>query len=269
MNQTITDRQEDILLNLYKYRFLNRIQIQKFLNHKHHKRIIDWLNDLTKKEYIGRIYSNKFGENTKPAIYYLKLNGIGFIKTEFNLHSEDLMKFYRNPDRSEDFIDRCILIGDIALTLSDQEIKTEGTKNEVSYRVTTATGLSKPKSRFPFLSELKIDLLVKKQEEGNKTEITYFIFIILAPALPQYSARKKIKDIIALYDGYEWDETVEESFPNIMIICPSLPVLIYAKRLTKRLLEEEDNPDDLTFQFTTFAQAKKHGVTEKIWEAVK
>src|ERR1035437_3492074 len=123
MNNSITEKQEDILLHLYKYRFLNRIQIQKFLNHKHHKRIIDWLNDLTKREYIGRIYSNKFGENTKPAIYYLKLNGIGFIKTVFNYPSEYLMRFYRNPDRSEDFIDQCILMGDIALTLSDQETK--------------------------------------------------------------------------------------------------------------------------------------------------
>jgi hypothetical protein len=180
------------------------------------------------------------------------------------------MRYYRNSDRSEDFIDHCILIGDIALTLSDRESKTEGTKGEVSYRITTASGFSKPTSRFHFLSELKIDLLIKKQEKkGNKTETTFFIFIILAPTLPQYSIRKKIKDIIALYNGYEWDEVVEESFPNIMVICPVLATLIYAKRLTKRLLEEEDNPDDLTFQFTTFAQAKKHGVTERIWEAVK
>ena len=38
MKQTITQKQQEILTLIYKYRFLNRIQIQKFLNHKYHKR---------------------------------------------------------------------------------------------------------------------------------------------------------------------------------------------------------------------------------------
>lgn len=45
-------------------------------------------------------------------------------------------------------------------------------------------------------------------------------------------------------------------------------LLIYGKRLTKRSLEEEDNPEDLHIQFTTVDQIKDHGVTSEIWEEV-
>lgn len=52
----ITKKQQSTLTILYQFRFLNRIQIQKLLHHKYHKRIIDWLNDLTENEYIGKKY---------------------------------------------------------------------------------------------------------------------------------------------------------------------------------------------------------------------
>ena len=68
---SITNKQQEILKLLYKYRFLNRIQIQQLMNHKDKKRVIVWLRDLRKKQYIEWIYSTDFVEKTKPAIYYI------------------------------------------------------------------------------------------------------------------------------------------------------------------------------------------------------
>jgi len=45
----ITPQQQQILSLLYHFRFLDRSQIQKFMNHKNHKRILLWLNDLNEK----------------------------------------------------------------------------------------------------------------------------------------------------------------------------------------------------------------------------
>jgi hypothetical protein len=45
----ITPQQQQILPLLYRFRFLDRSQIQKSMNHKNHKRILIWLNDLNDK----------------------------------------------------------------------------------------------------------------------------------------------------------------------------------------------------------------------------
>ena len=47
----ITPKQQEIPKLIYKFRFLNRIQIQTLLNHKDKRRINSWLKDLSEKEY--------------------------------------------------------------------------------------------------------------------------------------------------------------------------------------------------------------------------
>jgi hypothetical protein len=273
MTHKITTKQQEILKLLYKYKFLDRKQIQAFLNHKYHKRINDWLKDLTQKEHLNRIYSNKFGENTKPAIYYLGLNGIRFLKTQDDCSTEVLRKFYRMKDRSNDYIEKSLLVGKIVLDLNaaanhSQEPSEE---NALSYSVATSTDLANPDYRFNFITECKPDLLIKRlknKKTGKRTKSDYFLFAIIAPTLPRYSIRKQVKDFIELYDGYEWDD-IGGTFPTIMIVCPNLSILIYTKRMTKRLLEDEDNPDDLHIQLTTTDKIKEHGVTGEIWEIIK
>jgi len=76
----ITPKQQEILQRLYRYRFLNRIQIQQMMGHRDYKTINLWLKDLTQKQYVERIYSTHFLEKTKPAIYYLGINGIRFLE---------------------------------------------------------------------------------------------------------------------------------------------------------------------------------------------
>lgn len=69
----ITKKQQTILLLISHFRFLDRTQIQKYLKHKDEARSNAWLKDLIEKEYIGRLYTRKFPENTKPAVYYIRL----------------------------------------------------------------------------------------------------------------------------------------------------------------------------------------------------
>jgi len=272
MTNKITSKQKQIIQYLYKYKFLDRKQIQAFLNHKYHKRINDWLKDLNQKEYINRIYSNKFGENTKPAIYFLALNGIRYLKAQNEYPIEVIRKFYRLKDRSNDFIDKCISIGQFALDLKTAVDKSHDKKeeNELSYLVATTTDLANPDYRFNFLTEYNIDLVIKrlkKKKTGKRTSSTYFLITIIAPTLPRYSIRKRVKDLIELYNGYEWDE-IDKIFPVIMIICPTLATMIYTKRMTKKLLEDENNPDNLHIQFTNIEKLKEHSATGDIWESV-
>ncbi len=52
----ITAKQQDILKLLYRYRFVDRIQIQALMRHKDKRRIGAWLKDLRDKDYIECIY---------------------------------------------------------------------------------------------------------------------------------------------------------------------------------------------------------------------
>jgi hypothetical protein len=89
---------------LYRYRFLNRIQIQAFLKHKDPKTINLWLKDLRAKGYLEWIYSTHFAEKTKPAIYYLGLNGIRYLRKLETYTVDDLRKRYRMKKRLENYI---------------------------------------------------------------------------------------------------------------------------------------------------------------------
>lgn len=101
----ITPKQQQIPKLIYKFRFLNRLQIQRLFNHKYHKRIIDWLNDLVKKEYLEKVpKANSFEERTKLTVYRIGINGIRFLKTQNNFYQEIIRKLYKDKDRSDNFI---------------------------------------------------------------------------------------------------------------------------------------------------------------------
>jgi hypothetical protein len=87
----ITKRQQDILLQLYRFRFLNRKHIQALLTQKDYKNTNAWLKDLTEKEYIGKIFERKAG-STEPAIYFLSKNGIKFLHALDGIEKETLKK---------------------------------------------------------------------------------------------------------------------------------------------------------------------------------
>ena len=134
----ITNKQKEILLLLYRFRFLNRLHIQTLLNHKTPITINNWLKDLTEKEYITRIFKRSWTENSVPAKYYIAKHGIRFLKMQPDCKPEYLKKLYREKDRSQQFIDRCLFIADIYLRyLADNSSNTSAqsfyTQQAVSY----------------------------------------------------------------------------------------------------------------------------------------
>jgi hypothetical protein len=71
-----------------------------------------------------------------------------------------------------------------------------------------------------------------------------------------------------LSDGEWQSETSDDKPPIVLFACPTKIDLIYAKRRTRKLLEdiqEEDN-EDIHIRFATVEQIKLQGVTGIIWE---
>ncbi len=292
----LTKKQQEILRLLYKFRFLNRIQIQAFLGHKDPKTINMWLRDLRSKGYVEWIYSTHFAEKTKPAIYYLNLNGVRYLRTLTITNKdgddgetvvspyyppEELRKRYKEPTRSQTFIDRCVLIADCALALEREDAANEARGKKLRYYYQTEADYLLERSYYHFVLDIDDGLIQPqlifcqdKLGEQEETIISY-ILEVFDPTLPRYRMKKRLGDYVKFLDeeGSEWqDETSTEQLPIVLFVCPRMSDLIYAKRRTRGLIAktwewEGDDVERPRVRFTTVEKLKQSGVLGKeIWE---
>jgi len=251
---SITPKQQEILRLLYKYRFLNRTQIQALLNHKDKRRIITWLKDLREKQYIDWHYdSTNFIAKSQPAIYYLSLNGIRYLRDQ-EFPSQELRKRYKEPKRTQSFIDRCVLIANCCIMLRNNS------KDDTKYSYVLPADYVGLDNRFSFLDALRPHLYFSKRQGNNVTD---YLLESIDTTLPRYQLRKRLKDYGSFLD--EWNDT-NEPRPIALFACTTTPDLLYIKRRIKKLTEDEDI--DLQARVTTLDKVKVSGVTSMIWEEV-
>lgn len=254
----ITQKQQAILKLIYKHRFLNRIQIQELLNHKDKRRIISWLKDLRDKEYVDWRYdATDFIAKSQPAIYYLSLNGIRYIRQLNTYPNEELRKRYKEPTRTQVFIDRCLLIADCCITLQAKS------NDKLQYVCVPPADYIDPSSEYHFLDELKPHLFFSKQQ-GNET--TNYVLENFESTLPRYQLRKRLKDYVD-YLAADWDEAYGPT-PVALFICHSVADLVYVKRRVKKLIEEDWPDEELRIRVTTLDKVQASGVASMIWEEV-
>lgn len=222
---------------------------------------------MSEKEYIEKVpKANNFEERTKLTIYRIGINGIRFLKTQENCSEEIIRKLYKDKNRSNNFINQCILLCDICLTLQNKK----DDKESVGYEVITSSDFVSIGSSFHFLTDLNPSLIykeLKKHKKGSKS--SYFLVEAFETTLPSYSINKRIRIYLEFYYSNEWEDHIDEPFPTLKFICPTKQDLIKAKRYTKKLLEENQNSNDLSIQFITLDEIKSFGVIEGIWEVAK
>jgi len=251
-SSNITDKQQDILKLLYRFRFLKRSQIQQLLNHKDCKTINLWLKDLIEKEYIQK-RDIKF---PYKIAYHLAPNGISHFKKELKYDNKLLQKYYREQDRSLSFISSSLLIADIYLDLKIRE------NEKVKFKVYV-------KSDYPsheyndFLLDLKPHAYITQTTEANKME--YFVEVISDQ--PKERLRQRIKNYLYAFQGREWEEETDRDFPTILIICPSDELLEYIKTYTKRKLAQFDEERPI-IHLATIEKVSQAGITGDVWKEI-
>ncbi|MCA9343223.1 replication-relaxation family protein [Candidatus Saccharibacteria bacterium] len=277
----VTHKQTEILDLIYTHRFLTRIQIQTILKHKDKKTINLWLKDLRQKEYINWIYNkHHFAEKTKPAIYYMGINGIRHLHNMGFHEDKEINKRYREHKRSQGFIDRCLAIANVCISLdAARTVDNEDTYPEpgISYFYETEADY-RSDSYYHFLSDNELiqpNLCFNKAiHEGHEEPkvVNSYLLEIFDATLPRYRLRNRLKKYVEYLDEEmdEWDEqTYGDPKPAILLVCATLTDLIYAKRRTKGLMadiweyEDEDRPG---IRFITIDKLKEHGIPAEIWE---
>jgi len=243
-----------------------------------------WLRDLRAKGYVEWIYSTHFAEKTKPAVYYLALNGIRFLRTltvtneggeeGFAFPSEELRKRYKEPGRSQTFIERSLLVADCCLAL-------ERLRSQAShYYYQTEADYLQDNSYYHFLLESELirpDIVFCKDRSGGEGKtLESYVLEIFDPTLPRYRVKKRLDNYVKFLDeeGGEWrNQTETEKLPIVLFVCPRMSDLIYTKRRTRGLVAdawewEEDDTERPQIKFTTVEKLKQGNVLDRdIWEA--
>lgn len=247
----ITSKQQAILKLIYKYRFLNRIQIQTLLRHKDKRRIISWLKDLREKQYIDWHYdSTDFIARSQPAIYYIALNGIRFLRDQNHHPNQELRKQYKEPERTQIFIDRCLLIADCCITL----------RNSAEYSYILPADYVGLDNEYSFLDELRPQLYFSKRQNNN---VTNYLLESFDVALPRHQLRKRLKDYVDYLDARDG---TNEPQPVALFVCATVADLLYVKRRVKQLTQDEGV--DMQIRVTMLDKIKTSGVASMIWEEV-
>ena len=224
----ITNRQQEILLLLYKFRFLNRTQIQTLLNHKYKSLVQIWLNELVKQKLIVQYYNNKIAAN--PAVYALDKDGRRFLKNDKEVNIEALNRVWREKNYSYVFRDHCQFVGDIYLSL--QNYCTEMSAKLIFRTKTEMYGVEHFIKPGP-------DAYVSI--EYAKDDIKRY-FLDIFDDIPPVAMRKRIKELLSYYESDEWQDNTEKEFPEIILICPNHRIKSHLFHFIKNKLREDVEP---------------------------
>lgn len=233
---TITPKQLEILKLIYRYRFLNRIQIQTFLNHKNKKNTNTWLKDLTDKQILGRHYTNTIKENTKPAIYYLIAKSKPFLITDPDINQDVLKRLYRDKKSSQKLINHSVLLADYYF---HQLILLNGR----TMQFLTKTDLAGRNSLPHVLPDAYIS--IQYQKEVNRCFLE-----IIDEGTPRFMIRAKIQMYIEYCASNSWEASTGHPIPDILLLCPNNTIKDFLHKHIARVLEQE--PDiEIEFYLST------------------
>ena len=253
----ITPKQLEILILLYRYRFLNRKHIQEFLNHKDPKRINAWLKDLTQKNITGRKYSYRLKENTKPAVYHLATKSLRILKGRKGINDKLLGRVYRDKTRSERLIGHSTLLADVYFYLQsqasyDKQILHFFTKADLSTHY--------------YLPYNRPDAYIAL--EDNRQNIKRYFLEIVDEGTPRFMLRNRVSTYLEYYEGGNWQTKTGHPFPSILIICPNVNIKNFLHKHINQTLEQEAQ-DEISFFLTTREEVVHSQMKHNVWQKVE
>jgi len=251
----ITKQQLKIITYLYQFRFLTRYQIQQLLNHKNHKKILIWINNLIDNGYVRKVGIKTFA--VEAPLYYLGTTS----RTYFKKHSEIetvnprlLDRIWREKSLSQSFKDRCRLNADIYLSLL--KLAETGKATLHYYSNTDLQDTDYVLKPYP-------DAYIAIEE--SKDEISRYFLDIFSDLPARMMLRKRVRQYLNYYDSDLWQNTTKHPFPSIIFICPDERSKHYLHSYILKMLEQAP---ELHWFLTTKNATLAKGMCNEILENV-
>lgn len=241
----LKDKQTEILLNLYRFRFLNRNQIQQLLNHKKHNRVIEWLNELEKEKYVNKEFERKFG--AVPSVYCLGTKSRKEFKKSKDIKTKLLERVYQEKNSSPEFKAHNMAVADIFLSLLELT-----KKHDAKLTFYTTVNLTDMK----YLPLPHPDAFFSIQQK----ELTKRYFLdIFNPHASEKWLFKRVKQYFKYYEDEYWQDHNNNPFPEIIFVCFDEKTKKNLIKNIKKGLEDEEN---LSFSLVMFGDIKKMGLNK-------
>ena len=241
----LKDKQTEILLNLYRFRFLNRNQIQRLLNHKKHNRIIKWLNELTKEKYVIQEFERKIG--AIPSVYCLGTKARKELKKRKEIKEKLLERVYQEKNSSPEFKTHCMAIADIYLSLIDLTKKHDAKLS--FYTIVDLTDM-----KYLVLPHPDAFFSIQQKEFTKR----YFLDVFNLNASEKW-LYKRVKQYFKYYEEDYWQDHNKNPFPEIIFICFDEKTKKTLIKIIKKNLEEEEN---LSFSLFDIKDLRLQGINK-------
>ena len=250
----ITEKHKIIIKQLIRFKYLNRIQIQKFLKHKQFNRVIVWLNELTKERYIARDFERKFGN--RPAIYCLDIKSKELLRKEFKLNPSEVRRVYQDKHNSIKYKNHLVFLADIYLSL-EKFCKT------VNAKLTFYTKTELNKTAFLIYPYPDSHFAI---ENKNKNIKRYFLEIF-DPSKNLKWPHKRIGQFFDYFDKEIWQSHTTKPFPEIILIANEEEDKIDLEKSIKKELSKRIN--DVNFYLSSWEEIIIQGMTSKALQKVE
>lgn len=258
----LSNKQKEIITFVIRYRFLNRIHIQNFINHKDYSTLNKYLKYLTKNQYLNRIYSQKFGENIKPSVYYLGINGIHYLKTLDNINPNQFRKLYHESKRKDSFRQHCLALADFVCNLNahaKQQDKNVTLLTRNDFLALRDTPLSQ------FLQIPNPDLYYSFSGTGIAKRC---FVVVIDEYLPSFILRSKARKFFRAYQDENWEELFDNKFPSIAYLLPTEKKLKTMKRaitMVRNEFDDESINKNVKCNLTLISEIQLKSIADKIW----
>jgi hypothetical protein len=229
----LNQKSTDILLLLYRFRFLTRSQIQTMLRHKYHSRVLVWINELVEYGYILKFYEKSMMSD--PAIYCLDKEGRKYLKKTEKAELEPLSRVWKEKNYSMQFRHHCLFLADIYIKMAE--------RHKDNLRFKTKTDLYGVENLISPISDALFTIEVKR----------YFLDIF--DDIPPIYMRMRVKQYFEYYNSDQWQDNTDAPFPEIILICPNPRLKSHLYHFIKNKINDEDEP--------VFYLATKELVTNK------
>lgn len=249
----LTKKEMEILILLYRFRFLNRSNIQTMLNHKYHNQIQLWLNNLVKIGCIAREYDKQFAGGS--AVYSLALPGRKQLAKHPDVEAKLLNnRVWREKARTAEFKDHCHTVNNIYLSLI-VFAKKYGSELHF-YTKTDLYGMT-------FMIRPNPDAYFAL--EPTEGEIKRYFLEVFDDA-PSAKLRKRVQRYLDYYDDEYWSEKYpDKPFPEIILVCPSIRMKGHLYLYIKNKLDEDE---EINFYLTTKEMVLEKGLIKEALEKV-
>lgn len=239
--------QDKLLKILFKFRFVSTELLAEYLA-RDKATVYEKLYVLVNQGYVTKKYDSSYRLGLKPARYYLSAKGVRYLLDKTNIYRSTLRGMYQNSSKSDESIDRCLLLMRLHLKI--------GQLYPNQFEIFSQSEMA----QFgPFLRPLS-DIYLRANSPAASQ--SYFLEIVEA-AQPGYRLRARLWKHSDQAEEV-WQEDEMGSYPSVLLVAAN-------DRTEQRLLEIIDNLyPDIEFYSVTLdrlVQAKDKFIWQNETEA--